>query len=217
MSVSGINSGIMGSLMIQMRQMVDLDMKDALTKANTDNGNPLGTTIDFSKPSELLSKLENLKNEDPQKFKDVLQEISDLLKNAADSTDDTSLSTFLTTLSEKFADVAESGDLTQLNPPEPKLQNGGQSSKVAQYDSNSGGQQSLLEILMQLIQQMAASSSTDTDTESSDKTSSVKNLLSKALQELTSQETAATDKSGATNSVENLLAKAIIELNGNEG
>ena len=71
MSISGINSSIAGSMMVQMRQMIDLNMKDALTKANSDNGNPLGTTIDFSKPSDLLSKLEQLKNDDPQKFKSI--------------------------------------------------------------------------------------------------------------------------------------------------
>jgi site-specific DNA-adenine methylase len=215
MSITEINSSIAGSTMIQMRQMIDLDMKDALNKANTDYGNPLGTTIDFSDPSALISKLEQLKNDDPQKFKSLLQDISDTLKADATASTDSSESSFLSTLSDKFAEVAQSGDLTQLQPPPPPCQQGTQQSKVAQYDSNSGSQQSLLEILMQLLAQQGSSSDSSTSTDTNDKTSSVKNLLAKALQELTNQDNTSASSEN-TKSVENLLAKAIQDLNGSQ-
>jgi hypothetical protein len=217
MGVSGVNSGIIGSMMIQMKQMIDLNMKDALTKANADNGNPLGTTIDFSKPSELISKLDQLKNDDPQKFKDILQEISDTLKTAAANTSDTdgNLSAFLTMLSDKFAEVAETGDLTKLQPPEPKHQQGCSQSKVAQYDSNSGSQQSLLEILLALLQQQNSSAS-GSGTDSNDSSASVKNLLAKALQELTGAANSGTASGKTINSAEDLIAEAIQKLNVNQ-
>ncbi|MFA6449751.1 MAG: hypothetical protein WCX65_09800 [bacterium] len=217
MGISGVNSGIMGSMMIQMKQMVDLNMKDALEKANEDYGNPLGTTIDFSKPSELISKLEQLKNEDPQKFKDILKEISDTLKTAATDTEgtDSNLSSFLTMLSDKFAEVSETGDISKLAPPEPKHQEGVSQSKVAQYDSNSGGQQSLLEMLMALLQQLGASSATASNSDY-DTSTTVKSLLAKALQELTNSANTGTASNATTNSVENLLAEAIQELNGDQ-
>jgi hypothetical protein len=217
MSISEINSSIAGSTMIQMRQMIELDMNDALTKANTDNGNVLGTSADFSDPSALISKLEQLKSDDPQKFKSLLTDISDTLKKDASASTDTSESSFLSTLSDKFAEVAESGDLTQLQPPPPTVQQGTTQSKVAQYDSNSGSQQSLLEILMQMLAQQGTSSdsSTSTDTSDSAKTSSVKNLLSKALQELTNQENTSAS-SDNTKAVEKLLTSAIQDLSGDQ-
>lgn len=116
MSISGVNSGIMGSMMIQIKQALGADLNNAFTKANTSSGSPLGATLDFSQPATLLSKLEKLQNEDPQKFKDLMQKVSDTLKDDAESDSNPTESSFLTLLSQKFASVAQSGDLSQLSP-----------------------------------------------------------------------------------------------------
>jgi hypothetical protein len=189
MDISGVNNGIAASTMIQMKKAIDLDLQEALTKANADSGNPLGTSIDFSKPSELLSKLEQLKNENPDKFKELMKEISDALKeDAADSGLDASTSAFLSMLSEKFANVAETGDLSQLQPPPPPPPNNGNCAAAARYDSNSGSQESLLEALLLQARidgsalTSTGSSTTNSGTDASATLSKVQKLLAEALQ-----------------------------------
>ncbi len=213
MSVSGINGGLMASMMIQMKQVVDSDIKDALTKANSYSGSPLGTGIDFSQPFELLSSLEQLKNEDPEKLKELMKEISETLKNDAAETTDESEAAVLTMIADKFGSAAESGDLTELQPLPPPPPNGGQQSKIAQYESNSGSQESLLEILLALLARQNTSAA-NSEADSDDKKTSVKELLSKALQELTEIEESESGSDGSIASVENILAEAIMELNG---
>ncbi len=211
MSVSGINSGLMASMMIQMKQVVGLDINDALAKANADSGSPLGTSIDFSQPFELLSSLEQLKNEDPEKFRELMKEISETLKEDAAETTDESEAAVLTMIAAKFDSVAESGDLTELQPPPPP--NDGQKSKIARYESNSGSQESLLEILLALLATRNTSAA-DNEVDSDDKKKSVKELLSRALQELAAIEDGKNSSGGSNVSVENILAEAIMELNG---
>jgi hypothetical protein len=219
MSITEINSSVAGSTMIQMRQMIDLDLKDALSKANTDYGSPLGSTIDFTDPSTLISKLEQLKSDDPEKFANLLQDFSDKLKADAAASTDSSESSFLSMLSDKFAEVAQSGDLSKLQPPPPPCQNGSQQAKVAQYDATGGSQQSLLEILLALLAQQGSASDSSASADANDKSSSVKSLLAKALQELTNAENTGTTSGTSvktTESVENLLAQAIQDLNGSQ-
>ncbi len=191
----------MGSMMIQMKQAVDTTLETAVNKANADYGSPMGTAVSFSNPSELLSQLESLKNEDPEKFSDIMQEISDQLSAAAESEDvDESTSEFLSMLADKFASVTESGDLSELQPPPPPPpQEGTQASQVAQYDSNSGDQQTVMELFLELLSQLASGETTDSTTASASTTS-------------TTSTTDTTDATAALEKVKSLLAQAMQQL-----
>ena len=75
-------------------------------------------SINLSKPAELLSKLEQLKQSDPDKFKEVLTNIADELNNAAKQKSGF-IAQILTSLADKFQSVANGGDISQLMPPNP--------------------------------------------------------------------------------------------------
>jgi hypothetical protein len=75
------------------------------------------TSTSVSKPGELLSKLSQLLQQDPTKFKAVTQEISDELKTAAQSASGPQAS-FLSKLSDSFAQASSSGSLSSLQPPQ---------------------------------------------------------------------------------------------------
>jgi hypothetical protein len=75
--------------------------------------------VDFSQPAVLFSKLQQLQTSDPEKFKEVCSHIADELKSASEEQGDGFGSRMLADLAEKFQNVAEGGDLSQLQPPEP--------------------------------------------------------------------------------------------------
>ena len=71
----------------------------------------------ISQASQFLSKLEQLKQQDPAQFKQVLSQIADKLAAAAQQQGQGADSQFLTQLSDKFRNAAQTGDLSQLQPP----------------------------------------------------------------------------------------------------
>lgn len=73
------------------------------------------TSTNVSKPGELMSKLNQLLQQDPAKFKEVTQQISDELKSAAQNASGPQAS-FLSKLSENFAQASSSGSLSSLQP-----------------------------------------------------------------------------------------------------
>jgi hypothetical protein len=70
----------------------------------------------MSKPGELMGKLNQLLQQDPAKFKEVTQQISDELKSAAQSASGPQAA-FLTKLSDNFAQASSSGSMSWLQPP----------------------------------------------------------------------------------------------------
>jgi hypothetical protein len=81
-------------------------------------GHTTSDSIDFSKPGELFSKLKELQQADPEKFKQVCADIAQKLKSA--SQDQSGFgSKMLSDLAEKFQNVADGGDISQLQPPPP--------------------------------------------------------------------------------------------------
>jgi hypothetical protein len=74
-------------------------------------------SANVSKPGELMSKLSQLLQQDPAKFKQVTQQISDELKSAAQNASGPQAS-FLNKLSENFAQASSSGSLSSLQPPQ---------------------------------------------------------------------------------------------------
>lgn len=75
-------------------------------------------SLDLSKPSEIYSKLQELASTDPDKLKEVCASIAEKLESAAESSSGND-SKMLSDLAEKFQNVADGGDLSQLKPPEP--------------------------------------------------------------------------------------------------
>ena len=74
------------------------------------------SSTNVSKPGEFMAKLSQLLQQDPAKFKQVTQQISDQLKTAAASASGPQAA-FLTKLSDNFAQAASSGSLAALQPP----------------------------------------------------------------------------------------------------
>ncbi len=94
-------------------------------------------SVDISKPGELFSKLQKLKAQDPDKYKQVVSDLADKLKTAASSATGKDQEV-LNNLASKFQDAANGGDLT-LGPPA----NGAGSPKgaAAAYAQNSSSTQ----------------------------------------------------------------------------
>jgi len=72
-----------------------------------------------SNPAEFFQKLQELKESDPENFKEVVSSIADKLEAAAEDEELSSASSMLSELAAKFRDVANGGDISQLKPPEP--------------------------------------------------------------------------------------------------
>jgi hypothetical protein len=101
-----------------------VDALSALSNtSNTDASQETSTTTStaaasttVSKPGELMNKLSQLLSQDPAKFKEVTQEISDELKSAAQNASGPQAS-FLNKLSANFAQASSTGSLSPLQPP----------------------------------------------------------------------------------------------------
>jgi len=118
MDISDIRNGIMASSLMQVQQITDPAIKDSTAKTSMEFGSIAGSGADVSKPSELLSRLEQLKNDNPEKFTDVMNDIAGLLQQASEelAETDSEEASFLSMLSSVFSSVAQTGDLSQLQP-----------------------------------------------------------------------------------------------------
>jgi hypothetical protein len=76
-------------------------------------------SAETSNPAEFYSKLKELQQSDPAKFQEVVSSIADKLEAAASDEDLSSANSMLSDLAAKFRDVANGGDISQLQPPEP--------------------------------------------------------------------------------------------------
>src|SRR5439155_4387106 len=95
-------------------------LRSAQSKSTSQASDPDGDgdTHGISKAGQFLSKLQSLKQSDPTKFKELLTQISDQLSAAAlQAGAGTQQNQFLSDLAAKFKDVANGGDISQLQPP----------------------------------------------------------------------------------------------------
>lgn len=84
-------------------------------------------------PAQMLAKLQALQTKDPDKFKQVMSDMSDKLSALADKTGDQKLSQ----LADKFKTAGETGDLSALQPPPPPSSaQAGAAAAYAQNDSS---------------------------------------------------------------------------------
>jgi HSP90 family molecular chaperone len=73
----------------------------------------------MSNPGEMMSKLQELQEEDPEEFLTVMEQIAEELEAAAAEEEEaTGQPSRLSDLAAKFREAAESGDLSVLKPPE---------------------------------------------------------------------------------------------------
>src|SRR5262249_5938475 len=72
-------------------------------------------SVNISRPGELLSKLQQLQQSDPDKFQQVVSGIADKLHTEAQNASGAD-SQALGKLADRFAQVAQTGDLSALQP-----------------------------------------------------------------------------------------------------
>ncbi len=100
---------------------------------------------DISKPSEFFNMLQQLKNTDPEKFKQVCTDIANKLKTAAQEMGDSAGAKKLSELADKFQNVANGGDISQLMPPGASGNATGTQAALQQYAQQ--GQISLVDMM----------------------------------------------------------------------
>jgi hypothetical protein len=97
-----------------------------LQSASSITSSRLGTDCkEVSKPGEFFNKLKNLQETDPAKFKETVSKIADELENASKDSSLGNATGMLTDLAKKFRDVANGGDIAQLQPPQPPTDTSG--------------------------------------------------------------------------------------------
>ena len=94
---------------------------------------------EFSKGAKAMQQLKDLASADPDKFKEVAQQISDKLSEAADGASDSNAAKLLSSMSEKFASAASSGSMDSLTPPQPPAGAAGAQGQAAQQYAKQGG------------------------------------------------------------------------------
>ncbi|HTP24861.1 MAG TPA: hypothetical protein VMK12_04280 [Anaeromyxobacteraceae bacterium] len=137
-----------------------LQVPDALLDATQSSISPEGS---------LFGELASLSKEDPTRFKQVAQEISDKLKEEAGSATGKKAQ-LLQAMSDKFAQAAQTGDATSLKPAGAQNtggHHGGHHHKhasggVGDEASPSSSLPSLADVIQQALQDSATSSSAGT-------------------------------------------------------
>jgi hypothetical protein len=120
----------------------------------------------------MFSELQQLQSTDPAKFQQVTGDIAQKLKSAAGSATGPAAQ-FLSSLSDKFAQASQSGNLSSLTPSQGSQS--GASSAQAAYQKHSGGHhhhggggnsevQQVMESISQEVQQAVSPSSASTST-----------------------------------------------------
>lgn len=121
MSITGVNgcgSTYSLSKLYQTQETDDTDSADSSTSTIT-SSTTKSDSLDLSKPGEMYSKLQELAKSDPEKLKQVCADIAQKLKSASESDSGSGSNKMLSDLAQKFQNVADGGDVSQLKPPEP--------------------------------------------------------------------------------------------------
>jgi hypothetical protein len=87
----------------------------------------------FSQGAAMMGKLADLQSSDPDKFKEVTQQISDKLSAAAGNSTDSDQASMLSGLADKFATAASTGSMSSLAPPEAATASGTQGQAALKY------------------------------------------------------------------------------------
>lgn len=161
--MSGVSSINASQSLQELYQLLDLQSVGTTTQQDTlssvSSTGTSGVSFQKSKPGEVLNKLAQLLESDPDKFKEVTAKIAEKLKEAAASATGQDAER-LNSLAEKFQQASDSGDLSALQPPPPPPQGNpyaGQST-----GSNDSSMLDMLKNLPSLQNGTGANSSMDT-------------------------------------------------------
>lgn len=128
----------------------------------------------LSKGGQQMSQLSKLQTSDPEKFKEAAQEISDKLAEAAENSTDEGESSTLSEMSSQWAEAAETGDMSSLQPKAPPsgtAQSASQSAAMkfkGQQQSGSGGPMGVMEsVVSSVLSGMNISTSSSSTSSSS--------------------------------------------------
>jgi hypothetical protein len=97
------------------------------------------SSTQISGPGQLFSRLQQLSEKDPAKFKQVAQHIADQLHQAAQEKSGKAAD-FENQLADKFAAAAQSGNLSSLQPPKPEGGSEGAHHPHHHHGGSGGGQ-----------------------------------------------------------------------------
>jgi len=146
MSITGIGNANSAQSIYQLYlSQLNNSTASAQTSGSSSSGSVKSDSVDFSKPGELFSKLQQLQSSDPEKFKQVCADIAQKLNTAAQADGSNSK---LSDLAKKFQSVADGGDISQLQPTKHHhhhAQSSAAQNGTDTYSQNSG--QSLVNLM----------------------------------------------------------------------
>lgn len=133
-SLSGSNQLASIGLISGTGEVQTTSVTDALAQGQgTDSAN-------ISEGGQLMNKLKQLQSSDPEKFKQVAQNISDKLSEQAKNTTDTGAANMLSDMASGFADAAKTGSMDSLKPKSPpsgSMKGSGLSKNMSAFNKSS--------------------------------------------------------------------------------
>jgi hypothetical protein len=141
MNVSALydSSSVAGLTKLYQTQTIGSLSSGSTEASGTVTGtNSQSDSVDISKPAEMFAKLQQLAQTDPEKLKKLCADIAEKLKSAAEKQTGRGAS-MLSDLAEKFQNVADGGDVSQLQPPPPPPTSaGGVQGAIDKYSQQQG-------------------------------------------------------------------------------
>lgn len=119
MSLSGIGTGSGSSASVLVGNMHSLQQKTMNLLHQSGASSISHDSVSLSGQGQFLSKLQALQASNPQKFKTVLTQAANELQAAAKREGNTPRGRALADLAQKFQNVANGGDISQLQPTAP--------------------------------------------------------------------------------------------------
>ena len=172
MNINGINGNDSSSLymlygMMPVNQIALSDTTQASAIGAV--GSSQVDSVNVSQPAELFSKLQQLQQTDPDKFKQVLTNIAGELQSAAKGKSGFEAQT-LSDLATKFQNVANGGDISQLKPPSSSnsdqyTQQGAVSTKHhhGHHHGTSGNQTDIKQVMSSVLDELNKAVSGDNE------------------------------------------------------
>jgi hypothetical protein len=168
MNINGIrNDG--GAAISALLTLNNNSQSTASSDASAASASSPASSSSVSKPGELLAKLSQLLQQDPAKFKQVTQQISDELKSQAQGASGPQAQ-FLSKLSDNFAQASSTGSLSSLQPTGDGRDRGEHTGAASAHHHHgghhggggAGGIESVLSKALDEVNQALSTSSTST-------------------------------------------------------
>ncbi|WP_243311336.1 hypothetical protein [Fundidesulfovibrio agrisoli] len=165
MSISSISSQ---NQLYSIYGIQDIDQSQSSQTTTSSSTTSESDKTSFSKMGQMMSQLFSLQSSDPDKFKEVAQEIADDLAKQASSATSTGQATMYSDLSAKFSEAAQTGSMDSLKPQgPPPPPPGGASAGSGQGGDMQAGFDELNSIISQSLGSTSSTSSDSTSQTSS--------------------------------------------------